>query len=182
VLASDVQGALQLKTISGDIKAEVFQKNVDVKTVSGDISLRGRGQNTAIHIGTISGNVHVDRAGGDFDATTVSGDMTVRLERAHLIRLRGTSGDIQFEGKLAKDGSVDAETVSGDVSIRGKPEGALDYEINTFSGDINDCMGVESVRVSKYGPGHRLAGTTGADGARIRVKTMSGDVELCDKS
>jgi DUF4097 and DUF4098 domain-containing protein YvlB len=96
--------------------------------------------------------------------------------------LRGTSGDLQFEGKLAKDGSVDAETVSGDVSIRGKPEGALDFEVNTFSGDINDCMGVEPVRVSKYGPGHRLAGTTGADGARIRVKTMSGDVELCDKS
>jgi DUF4097 and DUF4098 domain-containing protein YvlB len=182
VISDDVQGALQLKTISGDVKADIFLKSVDVKTVSGDVTLRGHGQNTAIHIGTISGNVHVDRAAGDFEATTVSGDMTIRLEAAHSVRLRATSGDIQFEGKLAKGGSLDTETVSGDVGIRGKPESGLDYEVNTFSGDINDCMGVESVRVSKYGPGHRLTGSTGTDGARVRVKTMSGDVELCDKS
>jgi hypothetical protein len=42
-------------------------------------------------------------------------------------------------------------------------------------------MGAESVRLSKYGPGRRLAGSTGDRDARIRVKTMSGDVELCDK-
>jgi hypothetical protein len=37
------------------------------------------------------------------------------------------------------------------------------------------------MRVSKYGPGKRLAGTSKDSGARVRVKTMSGDVELCDK-
>ena len=57
--------------------------------------------------------------------------------------------------------------------------------MTTFSGDIKNCMGTDSERVSKYGPGRRLNGTRGdgaADKARIRLKTMSGDVELCDKS
>jgi DUF4097 and DUF4098 domain-containing protein YvlB len=181
VISNDVQGPLQLKTVSGDVKADIFQKNVEVKTVSGDIALRGHGQVTAIHIGTISGNVRVDRAAGDLEATSVSGDMTLRLDTAHSVRVRSTSGDLGFEGKLVKGGMLDAETVSGDVTVRGRPEGGIEYEVNTFSGDIQDCMGAESVRVSKYGPGRRLTGSTGESGARIRVKTMSGDVELCDK-
>lgn len=181
LVSSDVQGPLQLRTVSGDVKADVFQKNVEIKTVSGDIALRGHGQVTAIHIGTISGNVRVDRVAGDLEATSVSGDMTLRLDTARSVRLRATSGDMAFEGKLVKGGSLDAETVSGDVTVRGAPEGGIEYEINTFSGDIHDCMGAESVKVSKYGPGRRLTGSTGENGARIRVKTMSGDVELCDK-
>jgi DUF4097 and DUF4098 domain-containing protein YvlB len=181
LVSSDVQGPLQLRTVSGDVKADVFQKNVEIKTVSGDIALRGHGPVTAIHIGTISGNVRVDRVAGDLEATSVSGDMTLRLDTARSVRLRATSGDLGFEGKLAKGGALDAETVSGDVTVRGAPEGGIEYEINTFSGDIHDCMGAESVRVSKYGPGRRLTGSTGENGARIRVKTMSGDVELCDK-
>jgi DUF4097 and DUF4098 domain-containing protein YvlB len=181
VVSNEVQGPLQLKTVSGDIKADVFQKNVEVKTVSGDIALRGRGQTTAIHIATISGNVRADRVAGDLEATSVSGDMTLRLQTARSVRLRTTSGDLGFEGKLVKGGALDAETVSGDVTVRGAPEGGIEYEVNTFSGDIHDCMGADSVRVSKYGPGRRLTGSTGENGARIRVKTMSGDVELCDK-
>jgi hypothetical protein len=46
-------------------------------------------------------------------------------------------------------------------------------------------MGEAAERVSKYAPGRRLNGTRGKPGtgeAKVRLKTMSGDVELCDKS
>jgi len=68
VTTSDVEGALQLKTISGGIKADVFQKNTEIKTVSGDVVLRGRGKDAGaagIHVSTISGGIRIDRAGGD---------------------------------------------------------------------------------------------------------------------
>jgi DUF4097 and DUF4098 domain-containing protein YvlB len=188
VVTSDVEGALQLKTVSGDVKADTFGRNAEIKTVSGNVVLRGRGGKSpagAIHISTISGNIRVDRAGGDLEATSVSGDMTVRLEPARNVRVRTTSGDLGFEGKMVKGGSIDAETVSGDLTVRAVPEAGLDYQVTTFSGDIRNCMGVEAERVSKYGPGSRLNGTRGnggSDEARIRLKTMSGDVELCDKS
>jgi DUF4097 and DUF4098 domain-containing protein YvlB len=189
VTASDVEGSQQLKTVSGNVKSDVFQKNTEIKTVSGDVALRGRGKEAGaagIHVSTVSGNIRIDRAGGDVELTTVSGDMTVRLDHpAHSVRVRSTSGDVGFEGKLAPGAYLDAQSVSGDLTIRAKPEGSLDYEVNTFSGDISNCMGKESERVSKYGPGRRLNGTLGAAGnseAKVRVKTMSGDVELCDKS
>jgi len=189
VETSDVEGPLQLKTVSGEVKADVFQKNTEIKTVSGDVVLRGRGKEAGaagIHVSTISGTIRIDRAGGDLEATTVSGDMNVRLDHAaHNVRVRSTSGDFGFEGKLAAGAYLEAESVSGDLTIRAVPEGALDYEISSFSGDIKSCMGGEAERVSKYGPGKRLNGTRGKPGtgeAKVRLKTMSGDVELCDRS
>jgi DUF4097 and DUF4098 domain-containing protein YvlB len=189
VTTSDVEGALQLKTISGGIKADVFQKNTEIKTVSGDVVLRGRGKDAGaagIHVSTISGAIRIDRAGGDVEATTVSGELTVRLDHpARNVRVRTTSGGVGFEGKLAKGAYLDGESISGDLTVRAATEGSLDYEVSTFSGNIKSCMGTEAERVSKYGPGRRLNGTRGTPGteeAKIRLKTMSGDVELCDKS
>jgi DUF4097 and DUF4098 domain-containing protein YvlB len=188
VVVVDVEGESMVKTVSGNIRTDVFGRDAEIKTVSGDVAVRGKGKEGAagaqLHITSISGNIHVDRAGGDLEATTVSGDMTLKMEPSRSIRLRSTSGDIGFEGKLVKGANIDAETVSGDLTVRAKPEAGLEYQVNTFSGDIRNCMGVESERVSKYGPGRRLNGSRGTDGdeARIRLKTMSGDVELCDKS
>jgi len=188
VVVTDVEGELMAKTVSGNVRTDVFGRDAEIKTVSGDVSLRGKGKEGAagaeIHIATISGNIHVDRAGGDLEATTVSGDMSLRMEPSRSIRLRSTSGDIGFEGKLVKGANIDAETVSGDLTVRARPEAGMEYQVSTFSGDIKNCMGIESERVSKYGPGRRLNGSRGGGGdeARIRLKTMSGDVELCDKS
>jgi DUF4097 and DUF4098 domain-containing protein YvlB len=189
IVAADVEGELMLKTVSGRIRADVFQKNVEVKTVSGEVVLRGRGKDSGasgIHVSSISGSIRIDRAGGDLEAINVSGDMTLRLDHpAHDVRIRSTSGDVTFEGRLTRGGYLEAQTVSGDLEVRSSPEGSLDYDVNTFSGDIKNCMGLQAERVSKYGPGKRLngtRGTSGADEARVRLKTMSGDVDFCDKS
>ena len=189
VTTSDVEGAQLLKTVSGNIKADVLQQNIELKTVSGDVVLRGRKKEAGaagIHVSTVSGNIRIDRAGGDVELTSVSGDMNVRLDHpAHTVRVRTTSGDVGFEGGLAQGAYLDGESVSGDLTVRAKPQGPLEYEVNTFSGDITNCMGKSAERVSKYGPGRRLNGSVGASGsgeAKVRLKTMSGDVELCDKS
>jgi DUF4097 and DUF4098 domain-containing protein YvlB len=187
VTSADVDGRLQIKSVSGTVNADIFDKSTEVKSISGNVVLRGRGNGLGaqIHVTTISGNIRIDRAGGDLDATSVSGDLTVHLDPTRNVRVRTTSGDLGFEGKLLKGGYLDAETVSGDLTVRAVPESGLDYEVNTFSGEIKNCMGVESERASRYGPGRRLSGTKGqpgADSVRIRLKTMSGDVELCDRS
>lgn len=188
VVVVDVEGESMVKTVSGNIRTDVFGRDAEIKTVSGDVAVRGKGKEGAasarLHITSISGNIHVDRAGGDLEATTVSGDLSLKMEPSRSIRLRSTSGDIGFEGKLVKGANIDAETVSGDLTVRARPEAGMEYQVSTFSGDIKNCMGIDSERVSKYGPGRRLNGSRGSGGdeARIRLKTMSGDVELCDKS
>ena len=188
VRSTDVAGALMLKTVSGNVGADVFQGDTEIKTVSGDVSLHGRGSGgngAQMRVQTVSGNITIEHGAGDLEATTISGDLTINLDPTRNVRLRTTSGNLRFNGKLARGGVLDTETVSGDLKVRAVPESALEYEVNTFSGEIKDCMGVEPERVSRYGPGKRLIGThgqTGSGESRVRLKSMSGDIELCDHS
>jgi DUF4097 and DUF4098 domain-containing protein YvlB len=181
VTSTEVQGVQRLKTVSGTIKADIAQADVEAKTVSGDVALRGRGQPGALHITTISGNVRLDHGAGDFEANTVSGDLTVQLDPARSVRVRTTSGDLTLLGKLGKGADIDAQSVSGTVTLHANAESGLEYEVLTFSGDARNCFNVEAERTNKYGPGHRLSGTRGGGAAHVRLKTMSGDVDLCDR-
>ena len=104
-----------------------------------------------------------------------------RPRKARSVRVRTTSGDLRFEGKLLRGASFDAESVSGELIVRASAEAGYAYEVTTFSGDIRDCFNVEAERTDKYGPGHRLSGTRAAGGAHVRLRTMSGGVELCDR-
>jgi hypothetical protein len=54
-------------------------------------------------------------------------------------------------------------------------------DIESFSGDIEGCLAGNVERVSKYGPGVRLNVRTVEAGARVRAKTLSGDIDICDR-
>jgi DUF4097 and DUF4098 domain-containing protein YvlB len=102
------------------------------------------------------------------------------MSSARLVRLNTTSGDINLSASLASGGTIETETVSGDQKYRvSAPAGGYSYEIRTFSGDIHDCFGQDPDK-SEYGPGSRLNGTRGGGDGHIRIKSLSGDVSLCD--
>ena len=185
-----VQGALSLKTVNGDVNSDLYQHDAEIKTVSGSVALQGRAEVSApgshIRITSVSGDITIQKGAGDLEATTVSGNMRIQLDPTHNVRIRTTSGQLTFNGKLTRGGNLDSETISGSVNIHAAAESGMEYDISSFSGDISDCMGVQAEKVSKYGPGKRLSGSDGVrggeDAARVRIKTMSGDVQLCDKA
>ena len=110
----------------------------------------------------------------------MSGTLVVSLDSARSVRARSTSGDVHFEGKLARGADFDATSVSGDLNVRASAEGGYAYEVSTFSGDISNCF---DATPSEHGhmPGHKLQGTRGDGAGHMRLKTMSGDVQLCDR-
>ena len=63
--------------------------------------------------------------------------------------------------------------------LAGKVAGQFDF--STFNGEIRNCFGPKSQRTSEYSPGRELRFTEGQGTARIRVKTMNGDIGLCRK-
>jgi len=182
VISTGVTGRQRLKNVSGSIRADIAQADVEAKTVSGDVTLHGEGKPAELHLTTISGTIRLERGAGDVEANTTSGEINMQVDSGRSVRLRTISGDLVFRGSLAKDADVDAQTVSGDVKLHAKPETGYEYEVTTFSGDIENCFNVKSERTSHYGPGERLSGSRGEDsGGHVRIKTMSGDVNLCDK-
>ena len=172
-----VAGLQRLSSVSGDVTTEIQAADLELKSVSGDVRVKGHGQPARLHVSTVSGDVHMDHAAGDLDAGSVSGDLGLALDSAGEVRLRTTSGDVRFEGKLKQGANFDAATVSGDINVRAPSEAGFVYEASTFSGDITDCF---DVHAAKGTVGQSLSGTRGAGGGHVRLKAMSGDVELCD--
>jgi DUF4097 and DUF4098 domain-containing protein YvlB len=175
-----VLGMQRLTTVSGVIHAE-FVKDLEAKTVSGDLRLKGQSEPGDVRISSVSGDVFLERGGGDVEVTSVSGDLILDVASVSMVRTRTTSGDLSLRGALSRDGSVEADTISGDVTVRVKPQAGFEYEATSFSGVIGNCFGKHAENTSTHGPGTRLIGTAGDGRGRVRVKSMSGDVAICDR-
>jgi hypothetical protein len=126
--------------VTGDIEAEGLRSDLDVKTVTGDITVSTSGIARA---STVSGDIDVSMASTDWDDmhfNTVSGDIILRLP-ADLdaeVDFNSLSGDIEsdfdidvrerdegrwigteMKGTIGQGGrSLSINTVSGDVEIR----------------------------------------------------------------
>jgi DUF4097 and DUF4098 domain-containing protein YvlB len=181
VSSRGVLGTQRLKSVSGEVTADIAGSESEVRSVSGDVTVRGSGKPISLRVSSVSGSLDLTNAAGKLDLVTVSGDARVQMGDTSEIRGRTTSGNLEVSGKLTRDGRVDVEGVSGDITLRLSAPGGLSTEIETFSGDIEGCLAGNVERVSKYGPGERLNIRTVEAGARVRAKTLSGDIDICDR-
>ena len=180
VTSRGVTGTQRLTSVSGEIDADIAGDNSQVKTVSGDLKVRGNGKPVSLRASSVSGSLDLSNAAGKLDVVTVSGDATVQLGETSEVRGRTTSGNLEIRAQLGRSARVDVEAVSGDVRLRLGPPVGLSMEIESFSGDIHGCL-AKGVEHSKYGPGSRLTIRTVEDGPRVRAKTLSGDIDICDR-
>ena len=175
-----VSGVQRLNTVSGDITAELAGSDLELKTISGSVHLKGHGQPARLRITTVSGDVSLEHGAGELEAGTTSGQLSISLDSARSVRVRSTSGDLKFEGALTRDAMFEASSVSGDLRVHASAEGGYVYELSSFSGDLSNCSKARA-ESEDHMPGKRLDGTLGAGAAHVRMKSMSGDIELCDR-
>jgi DUF4097 and DUF4098 domain-containing protein YvlB len=178
---SGVNGAQRLRSVSGDVSAEAGPNDIEAKSVSGNIKVRGHGQPARLRLTSVSGDIELKHAAGELETSTTSGQISAELDPARAFHARSTSGDITFEGRLARGADVEAQSVNGDLKVHVGSEDGFQYELQTLSGDIGNCFNAKAERNSEYGPGHKLNGTRGGGSAHVRLKTLSGDLDLCDR-
>jgi len=126
----DFTGALEVKTVSGDIKIFEAKSSVKCKTISGNINLEHIIGDTELI--TTSGDLMVHDLEGSLDAESVSGDMVLKKIIGNAVT-KTTSGDIRVRNLK---GSFEAESVSGDIDVVPFSQ-AEEIEIETVSGDIS---------------------------------------------
>ncbi len=151
-------GSLDASLASGDIKVGDVEGDASVEAASGDVELGEVGGNLAVS--TASGDVVLHRADGRVVLNTASGEVRLGSVFAAL-SVSTQSGDFQVEDY--EGGDLDCHSTSGDVRIGLPPGRTLDVDLDTLSGDIRSDFSPE-----------------GGDGAtaRLRVKTVSGDIAL----
>jgi hypothetical protein len=181
VTAAGVRGTQRLQSVSGDLSTEAAAEDVECKTVSGDIKITGSGQRGLLTVTTVSGDAEVSRVAGEVNGNTVSGNFVVAMGDTTRSRLRSTSGDVGLRGRLAPDGRVDFESISGNVRLDLEGPIGAEFDVSSFNGDIRNCFGPQPVRTSEYAPGRELRFREGTGTGRVRLKTLNGEISLCNK-
>jgi len=178
----DVRGMQRLQSVSGKIETELFNDDVELKNVSGEVSVRGHKGKGTLRATTVSGDLRLQDIGPEMELNTVTGDMTVRAAEVARARIKTTNGDLQLRAtSLTRDARIEAEGINGD--LRFSFRGALDaeFDIETFNGEIDNCFGPKPHRTREYGPGTSLRFKEGNGDGRIRIKALNGTVEICNR-
>jgi DUF4097 and DUF4098 domain-containing protein YvlB len=173
---SAVHGALELRTVSGNISGD-GGGDLRANDVSGDIHFSATAAKR-IEVKAISGSIVLTGGNTDIEASTVSGDVRLTLGTVSHARFKSVSGGLSATLAAAPDAQIDGESVSGDIKLDFAGEPAADFDVQTLSGDIENCFGPKPVE-PRHGPGKRLTFKTGDTSARVHLTSNSGEVRLC---
>ncbi len=177
IRVSEVNGQLELETVSGEVTVDGSPTSADVETVSGNIEVSG--SQTRIFAESVSGTIELSGVAERVEAATVSGSIEVGASNIESGHFEAVSGSVHFTGALSPGARLSAESHSGNVVLNLPADTSASFQIETFSGNINNGFGGgEAERTSRYAPGKRLDFTLGSGDAQVRIETFSGSVTL----
>lgn len=179
-----VRGEVDARSTSGDVDVEGGARRVALQSVSGDVhatSLDGD-----VRAQSVSGDVTLDDVGGEVDARTTSGGVTVRRARVSRLRAETVSGDVAYDGALARDGRYDLSSHSGEIRLALPAGAGAALSVRTYSGTIDSDVPLtlqpnavpNDARAAGYRTGRRLEFTLGGGGARITAESFSGSITI----
>jgi DUF4097 and DUF4098 domain-containing protein YvlB len=176
VEVSEVTGTVEAESVSGDVTVIGRCEELEAESISGDVVIEGGAPE--VEISSISGKVKASGQVSEVDAQTVSGSITLAFDKFMGLKVESVAGDATVKGDLDGDGSFNFDLHSGDLILTVPGSVSADFEIETFSGEIDNAFGQKSRKTSKYAPGRELEFTTGGGDARVRINTFSGDVVI----
>jgi len=176
-----VRGEQALQSVSGEVDTHAFDAPVKAASVSGEITVTGNGGKAGVETENVSGGSTVTGVRGNYQGDVVSGEINATIAAAERVQLNSVSGDIEIDAALTSTSRIDMESVSGVLTLRIKPPVHADFNIESFSGDIENCFGQHARDTSKYTPGSELNFTQGNGGARVEMQTLSGEISVCDR-
>ena len=167
MVASSVRRIRQAKTISGDLEiVDSDGDEVSGSTTSGSIIARG----------IKARSVDLQSVSGDLRLTDVESDRTF---------VKTVSGDVEFSGRLSKNGRYEFQSHSGDVRVSPLGSQGFSLEASTFSGDLrsdypltlqgsqpND-LGLRTARNPRA-----IRGSFGEGGALLTLQSFSGSITI----
>ncbi len=176
VTVDGVEGELELSSVSGEVTVKGACRKLEAETISGALAVESGCPEIAVQ--SISGEVTVRAERAEIEAQTVSGRIEVHCGAIEGLSVESVSGKARVKGGLDKNAKVSIDLHSGDLDLAFEGKVNADFEVETFSGDIENAFGPEAKKTSRYVPGQTLEFTAGEGGARVRINTFSGDVVI----
>ena len=170
--------SIQVHGVSGTLGVRSDAAEVEVESVSGDVSFAApkANANGHAHLQTVSGNINAKSLGGRVKLETVSGDISLDDAPVQELETGTVSGDVRLHVAPAAHARVHLDSMSGDVRLYVPENLSAHIDASTFSGDIHSDFGKASSK--DHGPGSSLETRIGDGEADIEMQTFSGDLEL----
>jgi len=192
VMLRAVSGDVMVSNVRGELTAEAMNGSVTASSV-GDVRL----------LRSVSGAVSVDGAAGpELTASTIGGAITVRRVKARMMDLRsvgGTvqvtdseadrvimralTGDVEFSGRISRNGRYDIQSRSGNVVVAPAGSDGFDVDAAARSGEFrSDFPLTLRGRASGDGRGNQrvrlVRGTFGDGGGLLTLRSYSGGITI----
>jgi DUF4097 and DUF4098 domain-containing protein YvlB len=181
---SNVQGAVRMETVSGSVTTTASPRVEVAKSVSGDVDLTGTSVDGDLSAGSVSGHVRARgvRARG-LQLGSVSGDVEVSDVTCDRLDAKSVSGNLEVSGALARSGRYNLTSHSGTVRLILSGNTGFELNASTFSGSVHTdvplTIGGDSDRNRRHFMSNRsMRGTYGDGSAVITVRTFSGDIVI----
>jgi DUF4097 and DUF4098 domain-containing protein YvlB len=181
VKVTAVQGATRVESVSGNIATSDTPKLEMAKSVSGDVDLIGARDVGDLTAGTVSGNVRAkDVKARNVSINTISGKVMLTDVSTDRLAAKTLSGDVSYAGSLAKGGRYELTTHSGQVRLMLTSGVGFELDANTFSGLIRSDLPLTLTGdIRSRGPRNSLTHATFGDGsAALSIRTFSGDIVI----
>jgi DUF4097 and DUF4098 domain-containing protein YvlB len=160
-------------TVAFDVAVPGSVREIDAKSVSGSIEVRGLPAGVAQRLDTVSGRIATDRS-GDLHASTISGSVSFVFAGSRLVA-NSVSGAIHGSIEdLAKGGSVDAGSVSGSIVLQAWPGLDAEVTLRSLSGSMSCDFPLSLTTRSN----NRLQGRIGTGAASLDAHTASGSISI----
>jgi hypothetical protein len=171
-------GQVNITGTSSNIKLKDIDALLDIKSVSGNLDLSNlRGQ---VKAETQSGEAFLSQVMGDIFVKSTSGKIELSSVSGS-IKTDNTAGDTK--ATIDNTSSADVlsfESINGKIDLRFKFAVNAELEANTVSGSI-DLEGV-GIEVKKMPGSSQAAGRLGVGGQPLKIKTVSGNIKITQKS
>jgi hypothetical protein len=169
------------QTVSGDITVTGVGGAAALRAVSGDIAVAGAAD---VSVEVVSGSVRLTKITGEIRLETVSGPAEVESLSSDRTRLtfETTSGEIGWVGTCGEGCRIKGESLSGQVSLRFAKTSSFELDFETFSGSLNDQLGLEDLaRSGERGRGEEHRGRYAKGAGAVDIETFSAQLSIDDK-
>lgn len=176
VTAREIDGALDIFSVSGPVEVEGSPETAYVESMAGDIGLDLDGGGV-VRAKTGRGDVTVHGQVLDLTASSVNGAIEVDSPTVRRAELESIDGQVTYRGGLARGGWLSVETHGGDVELVFPVELGAAFDLATVQGRIDNQLTVGRVSRPAF-PGARILLEMGTGEAEVEVRSFSGTIRV----
>ena len=178
ITVSNIEGGLDLFSVSGAITVSGTPREVYAETMGGEITL-ANARTMSARLKTASGGIKLSGEVSDLTAVTVSGDINSALTKFGRARLESVDGHIRYYGSIPASSVIDLINHAGAITMVLPSKTSADFAFNLYDADLSDEFGIKKRWMSSKMKAKEMTfGLGDRPTARVMIRSFKGPVAL----